>query len=94
MASGRIIVSSKAEVQLADRLGFDPADFRVKATVMCGREFETTRNPSLVFSRSLRCVGVFVTAKGDVTFDWQEQDMGPRVRVKALGPWTLELERE
>ena len=79
---------------MAIRLGFDPADFRVKGTVMCGREFETTRNQSPVFSGALRCVGVFVTAKGDVTFDWQEQDMGPRVRVKALGPWTLELERK
>lgn len=94
MATGRIIVSSKAEVQLAIRLGFDPADFRVKATVRCDREFEATRGQSLVFSRALRCVGVFVTAKGDVTFDWQERDMGPRLRVKALGPWTLELERE
>jgi hypothetical protein len=93
MATGRIIVSSKAEVQLAIRLGFDPADFRTKATVICGREFVTTRSGSDVFASTLRCAGVFMDSKGAVTFDWQEYDMGPKVRVRARGPWALELER-
>jgi len=94
MASGRIIVSSKAEIQLAIRLGFDPADFRVKATVRCRQYFMRTRQPDLVFVTHSRCVGVFVAANGEVTFDLPEDEEGPRVRVKALGPWTLELERE
>lgn len=94
MATGRITVSNKAEVQLAIRLGFDPSDFRTKAIVMCGREFVTTRGDNIVFSSRLRCAGVFVNANGDVTFDWQEYDMGPKVRVKPRGPWALEMERE
>lgn len=91
MATGTITVSNKAEVQLATRLGFDPADFRTSAVVRCTRNYETTRTGDYVYAYELRVAGVAWDAKGNAVFIWQESDMGPKVRVRPLGPWTLIL---
>jgi hypothetical protein len=94
-ATGTITVSERADVLLAIRLGFDPADFRVKATVWCDREFVTARGDDFVFSARLRVVGVSWNAKGEVVFVWQESDYGKKVRVKPrCGVWYLTLTRE
>lgn len=93
-ATGTITVSDRPDVLLAIRMGFDPADFLVKATVWCSEEFVTARGDDFVFSAKLRVVGVSWNAKGEVVFVWQENDHGKKVRVKPRsGVWYLTLTR-
>lgn len=91
MTSGSITVTTRAEALLAARLGFKVGATGVKATLVCGREFESVRRDGggCVFASALPVVALRWDAKGAPVGRYNEN--GERFDARPLGPWTLEM---
>lgn len=92
MVTGTITVTTAAEFRQAQRLGFCARDLRVTATAHCAQEFRTTHGQELVFRSTLLVDDAIITRDGEVEFVWQ--DGAARLRVRALGGWSLTMTRE